>query len=444
MKPRHILLLLSALCLSAACGQTEQPPEGSPYDDAEVHSGSRLRARWLEAEDARQFLGWYDTELDMRCYFVELKDGYRCIPSQVYIGYLDAACSQQVAFGAHGPGLYSVRDPGSDLCGSPPSVELVRLGEAVPNVGDVYADGGCSSITGDIEETYQVTERIPLKSTVSARQATKSIDTRLERRLLVSEDGAQEPSALYDRKLQSGVFAEADRLAPFASEVWMGYADPECTEPLRPVASSECPREFGVLDANVIDACLTHHEYFRITTQQTDITQTNVWGYCQGTPDTAFEVEELPRSDLASVTVDASGSGRIKQLTARATDSGESLGASGWLDSRWGSECEVGLDEEGKYRCLPKWGPSAVRVSYNRFRDASCSLPLAQPVECSAVVRFALDYTTRYEVLGVERLSQAYSIDDGACTLHALADFDNYVLSPLTPEDFVAFREVIE
>lgn len=79
-----------------------------PVADAKAdanESGSRLKARRNIADDgAREFVGWYDSQLQVNCAFAMASDGStRCLPEAVLGGqgtafYKDSACTQPVAW----------------------------------------------------------------------------------------------------------------------------------------------------------------------------------------------------------------------------------------------------------------------------------------------------------------------------------------------------------
>ena len=70
-------------------------------------SGSRLKARWLAADDgARHFQGWHDTERDADCAFQTAEDGKpRCLPFSASMNtswYADASCTRPIAYTSKG------------------------------------------------------------------------------------------------------------------------------------------------------------------------------------------------------------------------------------------------------------------------------------------------------------------------------------------------------
>jgi hypothetical protein len=91
-----------AVATLAYCGGTspadaDAPDAGTtPSQQPTVRSGKRLRARVNTSVDgAREFLGWYDSDLQTACAPAPAMDGkLRCLPlGESQTAYLDAACT---------------------------------------------------------------------------------------------------------------------------------------------------------------------------------------------------------------------------------------------------------------------------------------------------------------------------------------------------------------
>jgi len=85
--------------LLTACGGSFTPsPAGDGDPSALFSSGTRLKARYLDANDgARKLLGFHDRLLDVDCYFAETAVGqYHCLPARVTASFSDSACSAPV------------------------------------------------------------------------------------------------------------------------------------------------------------------------------------------------------------------------------------------------------------------------------------------------------------------------------------------------------------
>jgi hypothetical protein len=90
---------------AGAPGARGTPGEQGPAGKSVAVSGERLRARWyVGADGARQFAGWYDSELDFECSFALAADGLtRCLPvsdvrADVYYQTVPDDCSKPYGF----------------------------------------------------------------------------------------------------------------------------------------------------------------------------------------------------------------------------------------------------------------------------------------------------------------------------------------------------------
>lgn len=109
MQVHHKVLVLAALlagCSSSDPTSTTDAPTG-PGDGRpgmDFTSGSRLKARYLVAEDgSRTLLGWHDSMLDVNCSFQLAEDGARrCLPEDLrpssIRAFSDASCTNEVFY----------------------------------------------------------------------------------------------------------------------------------------------------------------------------------------------------------------------------------------------------------------------------------------------------------------------------------------------------------
>lgn len=87
---------------TAGANSSRMMPIMMPVAEAQAaESGTRLKARWYVAEDgARQFVNWFDSELQRECTFAQAVDGvFRCLPavpllSTVY--FTNASCTARI------------------------------------------------------------------------------------------------------------------------------------------------------------------------------------------------------------------------------------------------------------------------------------------------------------------------------------------------------------
>lgn len=87
---------------SAGVGGSSTGPGsgGGESSIASYISGSRLRARYYDGDDgSRQYVGWYDSDLDANCVFNFGSDAVRrCLPSpfSISVVYSDSGCTQPI------------------------------------------------------------------------------------------------------------------------------------------------------------------------------------------------------------------------------------------------------------------------------------------------------------------------------------------------------------
>lgn len=143
-----------------------------PVAEAEAaESGSRLKARWyVGADGSRQFLNWFDSEVQAECYFARGRDGaLRCLPSPLGESvlstalYADEECSSRVAAfsaascGSAQPNVVVIQDQaGTDACAQTP-YRYHRVGAEVP-AGEIYTLQGtaCTVSPRDPARTYRL------------------------------------------------------------------------------------------------------------------------------------------------------------------------------------------------------------------------------------------------------------------------------------------------
>lgn len=113
---RFLLLPLAVVgCSNTADIQTDPAASDAGHPTTIVDSiavqgaasGSRLKAKWLTAEDgARQFQGFHDSARGEDCSFLTATDGQRrCLPQGLSVNpnvFTDTACTKPLAYGAKG------------------------------------------------------------------------------------------------------------------------------------------------------------------------------------------------------------------------------------------------------------------------------------------------------------------------------------------------------
>lgn len=146
-------------------------------------SGSRLRAVIGETPDgAKEFLGWHDKELNIRCFFLwKTADGTeRCLPSDLLhsVYYEDSACSKPVFIYSQKPWC-SYQPPrwGSVLDGCGRVAHVYRLGNNTVRPSKLWEKKGTSCVESSVPTDseylelmfYRASEEVPL-STFQSRK----------------------------------------------------------------------------------------------------------------------------------------------------------------------------------------------------------------------------------------------------------------------------------
>jgi hypothetical protein len=147
------------------------------------------------ADGAMQVVGTLDTALGERCEFHELEPGRAwCVPEGTSIrptAFADAACTQELAFGAVGSTRAIVQD--ASLCDN--GSRLVELG--APHAGTAYAwsNGAC---TADANPAFEIVRELPLDSLAAATRVIAPGDGRLRLASWRTADGYDAAGGLWD------------------------------------------------------------------------------------------------------------------------------------------------------------------------------------------------------------------------------------------------------
>lgn len=125
-------------------GKDGAPGAPGPAGKDAAASGSRIKARWQVAEDgARQFVGFFDSELQEPCGFSVASDGVtRCLPLSPGATRLftDASCSSPAFFNIFqgcGLGKYALVPLATD-CAFEQRAEIHKLGTKLDSAATYY------------------------------------------------------------------------------------------------------------------------------------------------------------------------------------------------------------------------------------------------------------------------------------------------------------------
>jgi hypothetical protein len=393
-------------------------PEATALAEISHASGSRLRARVVEADGVRAFLGWTDTKLGVPCHFETAEDSrVRCIPDG------DATYLEKHG----GPRIISRREdalPSPCMTDAANALRAERERYAITETERDYDP--CYSLrerkrvrvyrAGEVDEipsdppgliTHHPIE-VPPEEFVAAEIRTVDRGGRLAVRVAVSEDGALEVLGLFDRS--RGVGCRLQEMGPSsnvavcipedAPHAWMfsyfygdatcasgteiAYGYEECPKPELILVSTTCNVGITTVGPIVESGVMMMHN----ATDLACVPATGETVHSDGAifyqPGPGFEPGRYGTTTLREV-----GSGRI-QRTVWTNEAGEPLAAThnvdrpGWVSSSFygraalrdrdlGSECSSSAVVGGKLRCVPR----GVLTDADRFyADEACTVEI--------------------------------------------------------------------
>jgi hypothetical protein len=155
-------------------------PQG-PGGSGLIVSGSRIKARVIVSNDgAKSFLGWFDTQRNEACSFMQAGDGkLRCQPYTImsFQGYLDSNCTTKIATPGlstacmSGSGTYYVALSDSVSC-SDIHTHIYPVGAKIDPVHYTYyelSDGKCKPVSPYIiYPQYYMLAEVPASSFAEA------------------------------------------------------------------------------------------------------------------------------------------------------------------------------------------------------------------------------------------------------------------------------------
>jgi len=311
VKASRAVLLVSLL---AACpGARRAKPDSIAAntldaDDGTPHAGTRLKPYyWTDGHGLKIFGGWFDTKLQSRCAFSECK-GETC------------------------------------YC-APPSMRYKQLGQ-LP----------CGSTPSS--------PPVPFEELVSRGPPTHSGPGRIVPQVYVASDGARETTGVFDQ--QRGEHCVVRRAGDGRMRCLPGsphgmvasyFADATCTKPL---LFTRGQRSGDVQFAWATP--LPDTDRLRLFRFGAPIKPSQVWSFnsfgCQksGTNpnEEYFEAgEEIDPREFAPVTMEVSGTGRIREQIVRSDDGRVLVRGFGWYDSQLDTNVDVQLLDEQRRVLLP-------------------------------------------------------------------------------------------
>lgn len=219
-------------------------------------SGTRLKARYLESNGIRSFVGFHDSQLKVDCVFTAASDGtLRCLPPKTLFETLsvfeDDKCSEPALAVATPlslePGVVQGTRLDSTLqCEMPEPEVLLRVGEPFAAGDRYYSQGGTCTPIVAAALVYRAATPLAVTDFVKAHLASGGDDNAALTAVgLVAEDGACVVEAAYDQTHDvpcqpAGIAGYGSRCLPAPLVRWdVGvHADAKCAEPAVVVAES--------------------------------------------------------------------------------------------------------------------------------------------------------------------------------------------------------------
>jgi hypothetical protein len=413
MKLALVLIALGGLGACGAvipeAGDDDGKSDGSGSGDADIVSGSRIRARLLTTADGLQLrTGLHDSERNEPCSFKPGPDGkLRCIPNvtqQLYgqFYYLDAGCNEPLFVG---PKLRCGDLPylwkGEDDCGT---YTLYRLGDEVPlpyqpgtnnvRINRRETDGTCVTFTQGFQPpeayaAYRVLEELPADAFVEGTESVVMAESRLTRRVITGSDGSKDSVyGMFDRERDQACHPSyaADgkvRCLPLQASIKLTdtFADGACTQPV--AMTYGCDRDRPpptVAEYDSSNACPQKVRIFSMGSKLPG-TYSNTSGTCTaGTTQTPYYSigAEIPAASFIEFArLEGQETGRIQRRAFSTSDGARS--SSAWFnDNQLGLLCMFRRASDGTWRCLPQGAPKDRTPAPNyslltRYRDAACT-----------------------------------------------------------------------
>jgi hypothetical protein len=436
MRSPTLLILLATLAATSACSSKDDQAAASAGADHVVPavSGTRLRARFITAGDARELVGFYDSLRQEECTFQRVDGGRRrCIPETLGFSpigaYADPACQIPVGIPTQPCGAdakYALTYAYDGGCGTPNTAQLRRVGG---RADARYAPGpaGCAPqpIAPGSPDAIVLGEIVPWTEFVDAEEANAP-DAPGET-ILVASDGARQHLGFRLESLDVSCTYRAmtdgkARCMPEGPTGPVAYSDPDCTKGsfVSDYGSGGCGSSstgFWLAQARDGRSCGTIRAVYSLAESSSSASGDDATAYavsggddaaCAATPSRSYGSRRAIVADLtASLPVAARGSGSGRLVPALVAHRGSTELGPGFHDTERDVDCSFTLASDGKLRCLPNGAESTFF-----FTDGACGSPSRVAVSrepCGAFEpRFArltsqtCPPTTRVFALGAE------------------------------------------
>jgi hypothetical protein len=394
MRSVSLLALLSLLIAASSCSTTDASSPAAPdtWKASEAASGTRLRARFLTAGDARAHVGFHDAQRDEDCTFQLAELGrMRCLPPTLtYVSgatfFSDSTCKNAVQVLPAGPqtcsdAKYAIGTAYSDTTCTQAPLELRRVlapATVFQNVGT-----GCAPVATPLVVLGDVVQWTDFVA--GAATPGPGATSALGESVLVGDDGARQHqgfrSATLDEDCAFEIMADGvARCVPGGRTGQVYFSDPACIAPeaalvngggtcgksqaerfLLPASSAAgavCNALRGVyaLDDYAGSSSSELYSYFYSSngsgTASTSCNSASSLGGGYGQERRALTTDLTPSLPVATRV-----SGRSGRLVPALVAEGDTRALTpGWHDNERNTDCTFKVASDGKMRCLPATG----------------------------------------------------------------------------------------
>lgn len=452
-----LVLFAFAACSSESVNPVPFPPVAPPQA-IDFASGSRLRARYERFEDARTFVGFFDTEQGTDCRFEETSEGWRCLPHfdpALQVVYRDPECTSPLLVSINPvdpetlPLLVVEHNPFGCEAPTAWAGPPFDRGPEIPVPAQVYerSPSGLCSPSGGYALAFEATPAT-FEPFVGAEAVPSASVDGLSTVMLLGEDGSKLALRVHDEALNEdcvnliagAAFDEAACLSSHVAVVEEAFSASEtCNAPTRLALTSSCNAPNIVWEPRSWVDCEDP--------LPTLYALGDAAAFYDGTPDGCTRLDELPHarfqafeigarlpsSAVPSVALRPFGAGRLVRYEA-VTSSGVRLAikvgprqptrsslSSGWFDTALSTTCVTARADMGVASlCLPEVVHAMEELDW-LYADPACSEPVlgAACGEPDVVTLLDNSLDTQPPVgtarLG-EEVEELFSMVDGACT----------------------------
>lgn len=387
------------LVLVAVSGTSCSTPVADPFG---FESGTRLKAKYVEGGGTKVLQSFHDTVRNEDCAFgappgtpsmVGPGGETYCLPiaRPVFRGYADPSCTQRLFEVPTGSAVSVVVDDPTRNCEQHPTV--YSLGE--PFEGMIYGvgvGGECFESGAAAAPLRRLGAPLPIDTFVRAVETKESTGGRLDRLVLVADDGARVVTGGFDTQrneaVEGGWDEDEDRWVPRGIAYGdTSYLDPACTRQLatKLFDSAFCPitavYEFLPL------VCNQYGSRWReagLLLDDAKIFQRSETGLCAEAIDPwqasgVYLVEmkaEIPRTAFAPLQRTEVGEGAITQTFIAEVGQSPLMPSGVLTDRSTGATCSFRPTTDGTLRCVP-----SATSPEQAYADPSCTELVARSNE---------------------------------------------------------------